>query len=335
MCPPFDDNPGGTGELQAIYHVARDQATRAREEPGSRVGDTEWAICHKYGISYNKFRSMNGLPSRESQPNLVIQVGRRYVVGYKRVPTFNWVNAFNRPRPDSGNSVTTISQPTINTDVPPADPVPRPVPDIQPVTPTPPPTPPPPRITEARFRASALKASQPLIDYMKSWERPPLVNGRISGQVFRDTKGSMTIGFGHWIKEEEKRQWAAYDPEQGGRREMSLSEMEQLFKDDVYRLAEVEVKKRFANKLRQQEYDALVDLAFHRGGGALRDSGLESYMNSVSNGRYDENRIEKAFMKYAYWYNRNTGQWDYVAGFEKRRKEELDMFLRGRYTLHR
>ncbi|MCB0621657.1 MAG: lysozyme, partial [Saprospiraceae bacterium] len=158
--------------------------------------------------------------------------------------------------------------------------------------------------------------------------------GRISGQVFRDTKGSLTIGYGHYIKEEEKWNWAAYDPEQGGTRELSIAEMEALFRQDVQRLAEADVKKRFSVPLLQQEYDALVDFTFHRGAGALRDSDLEGYINSVPDGNFDYGVIQDNFMKYAFWFNRNTNQWEYVEGFAKRRREEIDMFRYGRYTLH-
>ncbi|MCB0707076.1 MAG: LysM peptidoglycan-binding domain-containing protein [Saprospiraceae bacterium] len=312
MAPPIDENPTfGNEKNVPIYHIARDMATRSLEEPGTRVGDTEWAICHKHGITYDRFRSLNGLPSRERQPNLTIQVGRKYLVGYKKMPVIIWSTDTNT----SGN----------------VTPTPRPQPVVPP---KPVPAPPPPVPVDQRKLPTQMKASQPLIDYMKSWERPPIRNGRISGQVFRDTKGSMTIGYGHWIKEEERSRWAAFDPEMGGTREMTLSEMEQLFREDVQRLAEIEVHKRFKNKLRQGEYDALVDLAFHRGGGSLRDSGLESYMNSISSGQYDTGQIKDAFMKYAFWFNRTTGQWEFVAGFEKRRKEELNMFLFGQYTLH-
>ncbi|MBR9920759.1 MAG: LysM peptidoglycan-binding domain-containing protein [Bacteroidetes bacterium] len=311
MAPPIDDNPNfGNEKLVPIYHIARDRATRQLEEPGTRVGDTEWAICHKHGITYDRFRNLNNLPSRSQSPNITIRVGHKYIVGYRKMPVVIWST-------DSTSSNTT--------------PTPRP----QPV-PLPKPKPVPPPVVQVNFRKKPreLSASQPLIDYMKSWERPPIVNGRISGQVFRDTKGSATIGYGHWIKDHELSKWAAYDPRQGGTRSMSMDQMIQLFKDDVKRLAEVEVHKRFHVKLTQGEYDALVDLAFHRGGGALRDSGLEGYMNSISDGNYSANRIKDCFMKYAYWFNRNTGQWEFVAGFEKRRREELDMFLHSKYTLH-
>ena len=315
MTPPFDDQPEfGNEKRVPIYHVARDQATRQLEEPGTRVGDTEWAICHKHGITYDRFRSLNGLPPRHLQPNITIQVGKKYIVGYRKMPVVIWTT-------DTGNTETSPTQPPVR---------PQPVPPPKPT-----PAPPPPTPVDLRKPASQLRASQPLIDYMKSWERPPKVNGRISGQVFRDTKGSLTIGYGHWIKDEDKYKWRDYDPYQGGRKSMTLAEMETLFRNDVDRLAEVEVRKRFRNKLRQGEYDALVDLAFHRGGGALRESGLESYMNSISSGQYDPVKIKDCFMKYAFWYNRNTGEWEFVAGFEKRRKEEINMFLHAQYTLHR
>ncbi|MCB0644068.1 MAG: hypothetical protein KDC44_20625, partial [Phaeodactylibacter sp.] len=171
--------------------------------------------------------------------------------------------------------------------------------------------------------------------YMKSWERPPLVNGQINGRVFRDTKGGLTIGYGHYIPEHEKWKWRDYDPEQGGTREMTLLDMENLFKRDVDLLAEVEIRKRFKVRLLQQEYDALVDFTFHRGGGALRESGLEGYINTISDGRYDYDKIKDQFMKYAFWFNQTTQQWEFVEGFSKRRKEEINMFQFGIYTLHR
>ena len=188
--------------------------------------------------------------------------------------------------------------------------------------------------TPTRQLPTRLRVSKPAVDYMKSWERPPKVNGRISGAVFRDTKGGKTIGYGHFIKAEEEPRWAAYDPELGGSMELSLSQMEDLFREDVDRLAEADIRKRIRVPLRQHEYDALVDFVFHRGAGALRQSGLESYINTVSNGVFDYNKITDCFMVYAFWFNRNTNSWEYVEGFAKRRREEIDMFRYGRYTLH-
>lgn len=285
-----------------IYHQARSKIERRRSEPGARVGDTEWGICNKYNISYDCFRKWNNLPPKHVQASVVIQVGRSYIVGYQPV-----VQPQPQPQP----------QPT------------WPQPQPQPTWPQPQPQP----VSRRRY-AYELTVSDPCVAYMKSWERPPKVNGRISGQVFRDTKGSLTIGYGHYIKEEEKWNWAAYDPEQGGTRELSIAEMEALFRQDVQRLAEADVKKRFSVPLLQQEYDALVDFTFHRGAGALRDSDLEGYINSVPDGNFDYGVIQDNFMKYAFWFNRNTNQWEYVEGFAKRRREEIDMFRYGRYTLH-
>jgi GH24 family phage-related lysozyme (muramidase) len=286
-----------------IFHVARSKQQRRRDEPGARVGDTEWGICNKYGITFNCFRKWNDLPNKFQQANVVIVVGKKYVVGFQDKPAV---------------------QPIVVT-------------PVQPPTTTPPPTEEPrPQVQPDRFRRmpSELRASQPLIAYMHSWERPPMVNGRITGQAFRDTKGSLTIGYGHWIREEDKHKWAEYDPAQGGRKSLTMAEMEDLFRQDVDRLAEADLRRMIDVKLRQHEYDAMVDFVFHRGAGSFRQSGLESYINSVPDGRFNYDIILDNLMKYAFWFNRSTQQWDWVEGFAKRRREEYDMFKNARYTLH-
>jgi len=309
--PNFSNPPGQT----PIYHVARNQAQRQREEPNARVGDTEWGICNKYNITYAKFREWNGLPPKEIQSTITIEVGRKYIVGFKAAPV---VNPTPTPKPQPVQPPVIIQPPVVK-------PTPKP-----PVTPTPAPPP----VTNNRRWPQELRSSPPLIDYMKSWERPPLVNGQITGRVFRDTKGGLTIGYGHFIPENEKGKWRDYDPEQGGTRELTMAEMEDLFRRDVDLLAEVEIRKRFTVRLLQQEYDALVDFTFHRGGGALRESGLEGYINSVPNGNFNYDIIKDCFMKYAFWFNQATQQWEFLEGFKKRRQEEINMFQFGIYTLH-
>lgn len=319
-----------------IYHTARTKYQRQTEEPGALSGDTEWSICKKYGITYYQFRKWNQLPPREVAPNIIISPGVQYVVGYHQQTS-------PQPQPQPDPPVT-ITPPVVQ-------PNPQPQPDTRPKPvwedpfgndkpqpkPQPQPAPrpvPPPQPVNQRRPATSFTASSRLVDYMKSWERPPMVNGQISGQVFRDRFGSMTIGYGHWIKEEEAWKWRDYDPQQGGRRELSMLEMIDLFKQDIAILAEAEVKKRFTTHLLQQEFDALTDLAFHRGGGALRNSGLEDYINRTPSGQFDYNIIRQSFMKHAYRLDTNTNQWTHVPGFEKRRKEEINMFQFGIYTLH-
>ena len=116
---------------------------------------------------------------------------------------------------------------------------------------------------------------------------------------------------------------------------MTMDQMEALFREDVSRLSEADIKRRILVPLKQQEYDALTDFVFHRGGGALLQSGLQTYINSKPNGNFDYGEIQDCFMLYAFWFNPATGQWEYNPGFEKRRWEEIDMFRYGKYTLHR
>ncbi|MEM1217895.1 MAG: LysM peptidoglycan-binding domain-containing protein [Bacteroidota bacterium] len=320
-----------------IYHTARTKSQRQAAEPGALAGDTEWSICKKFGITYYQFRKWNKLPPREVVPNLIISAGLKYIVGYQQQAAPNpqpnpqpQPQPQPNPQPQPKPNPRPVWEDPFNNNRPNPQPQPRPQPQPQP-NPQPQPQPQP---VNQRKSATSFSSSDRLIDYMKSWERPPMVNGRISGQVFRDRFGSMTIGFGHWIKEEEAWKWRDYDPQQGGRRELSMLEMIDLFKQDVAILAEAEVKKRFKTPLLQQEFDALTDLAFHRGGGALRNSGLEDYINRTPNGKFDYNIIRQSFMKHAYRLDRNTNQWTHVPGFEKRRKEEINMFQFGIYTLH-
>jgi lysozyme len=295
---PLRDSCGST-DGQPIYHKARTAQERRQEEPTVRVGDTEFSICKKYNIRPNCFRLWNNLPAQSRQATIVISAGKNYIVGYKAKPVV-------------------VTPPT---------PPPPPKPEPEPSTP-------PPQYTTERRMPTGWYTSEPCLAYMRSWERPPLVNGRISGQVFRDTKGSLTIGFGHFIKDEERYRWAAYDPELGGRLELTMQQMEALFREDVSRLAEADVKRRIQVPLRQHEFDALVDFVFHRGAGALLESGLQTYINSKPRGDFDYSEIQDCFMLYAFWFNPQTGQWEHNAGFEKRRWEEINMFRYGKYTLH-
>ncbi|MBK7410588.1 MAG: hypothetical protein IPL49_07900 [Saprospirales bacterium] len=290
----------GSTDGEPISHKARTTAQRQREEPGVRVGDTEYSICKRFNITPGCFRMWNGLPKQSEQATVTISAGRDYIVGYKAKPP------------------TTVT--------------PIPVTPPKPVTPQPTPMPTP--ITGTRRIPADLSVSEPCLAYMRSWERPPVVNGQITGKVFRDTKGSLTVGFGHFIKEEEKQPWAAYDPEQGGRQELTMAQMVDLFHADVSRLSEADIKRRIYVPLLQHEYDALVDFVFHRGAGALLQSGLQTYLNSKPNGNFDYGEIQDCFMLYAFWFNQATGQWEHNAGFEKRRWEEIDMFRYGKYTLH-
>ncbi|MCB9284899.1 MAG: hypothetical protein H6563_12550 [Lewinellaceae bacterium] len=298
-----DPNLGhcGSTDGEPIVHKARTAAQRRREEPGVRVGDTEYSICKRFNITPGCFRLWNGLPKQSQQATITISAGRDYVVGYKAKPPV---------------TVTPPTQPV----TPPQPPPPTPV------TPSP--------STSFRRMPTELSVSDACIAYMRSWERPPKVNGQLTGRVFRDTKGSLTVGFGHYIKEEDKQQWAAYDPEQGGWRELTMDQMIELFHADVSRLSEADIKKRIFVPLLQHEYDALVDFVFHRGAGALLQSGLQNYINSKPNGNFDYGEIQDCFMLYAFWFNQATGQWEHNPGFEKRRWEEIEMFRYGRYTLH-
>jgi len=293
---PHLDHCGST-DGEPIVHKARNAAERRREEPSVKVGDTEYSICKKFNITPGCFRKWNNLPKQSVQATIPIAAGKAYIVGYKVKPP------------------STVTPPPVT---PPA--------------PTPTPTTPP--VSGVRRMPTELWVSEPCLTYMRSWERPPKVNGVITGRIFKDSKGSLTIGFGHFIKPEERWRWAAYDPEQGGTQEMTMDQMEALFREDVHRLAEADLKKRIFVPLKQQEYDALTDFVFHRGAGALLQSGLQTYINSKPNGNFDYAEIQDCFMLYAFWFNPATGQWEYNAGFEKRRWEEIDMFRYGRYTLH-
>jgi GH24 family phage-related lysozyme (muramidase) len=305
MSPVNDPNTG-----IPIYHTARSFEQRKREEPNARTGDTEWSICNQYGITYLRFRLWNNLPSREQQESLIIQVGRRYIVGYKAAPT---APVFT-PRPGGQGGMSGGGSSSAGGHTSPAGGG---------------------STAGLRKMPAEWTMSQPLIDYMKSWERPPLKDGRITGHAYRDTKGGLTIGFGRFIPPHEEHKWAAYNPEQGGTRELSMDEMMAMYREDVDRLAAADLRRMILVRLRQHEFDALIDFVFHRGAGALRDSGLQAHINSRPNGDFDANIIRDSFMKYAAWFDRNTGQWVPNAGFEKRRKEEIDMFLNARYTLHR
>ena len=185
-----------------------------------------------------------------------------------------------------------------------------------------------------RFNPYDLFPSQKLINYIKSWERPSDGKGEFTTQIFRDTNGHRTIGYGHYINDAEYPQWTEYDPEIGGTKQLSPQEIEALFKKDIEERGSIFVQKYITTYLSQGEFDALTDLVFHRGHRSLIDSGLKGYLNSVPDGNFDPQTITDCFMIYAEWENAQTGQMEPNAGFLKRRNEELDMFFHDKYTLH-
>lgn len=301
-----------------VTFVARSASERKKEEPNAPMGDTEWSICHKFGITDAEFRKWNRLPMSGF---VTILAGEEYIVGWKKKafekkekPKSNdqdpWSGAFT----DFEEPVRTNPHPTW---------IFKREKDLK-------------NMSSKQFKlAKQLFPSISVQDYIKSWERPPGMDGG-HGQIFRDTKGMRTIGFGHFIPDSEYSIWKAYDPEIGGQRSLTKREMDDLFKKDLEERAAVHVRKLLGNlKLSQGQFDAILDLVYHRGPSAPLKCGLSDYLQRTLNKDIDPDKVRACFHYYDFWDNHKTGAREFNAGFKKRRLQELDMFFNDKYTLHK
>ena len=302
-----------------VTFVARSSAERKLENPKAPMGDTEWSICNKFGTTDVEFRKWNDLPLHG---HVTIHAGNSYVVGWKKkdfednkepetdFDSDPWADAFS----DIQEPIRTNPHPNwiFKQDKDVSNSV----------------------VGKNIKLAKYLKPSIPLQDYIKSWERPPGMSGG-HGQIFRDTKGMRTIGYGHYIPDQEYALWKDYDPETGGYKFLTQIDMDALFNKDLEERSAIHVRKLLGNlKLSQGQFDAIVDLVFHRGASAPLKCGLSDYLQRTRNENNDAEKIRACFNYYDFWDNRKTGGREFNAGFKKRRLQELDMFFHGQYTLH-
>ena len=313
--------------------VARSLEERKVAEPHAQLGDTEWSICHRFGISSFEFRKWNEFdPSKAS----LIKAGEEYVVGWEK-------KSFQNKPPSSGEQNEPIKHIGSDSSDEEEEKDEWGEIDFEPIRTSPFPDWilksdrdfPDHNITKPILKfARDLRPSIRLQEYIRSWERPP-GGAHMTGQIFRDTRGKRTIGFGHYINDIEYPEWVDYDPERGGDKFLSLNQMEDLFYKDLEKLAAEPVRRLFGNlRMRQGQFDALVDLVFHRGGRSPVICGLHDYLQETKNVNNNEAKIRACFHYYDFWDNRETGERIFMEGFKKRRNQELDMFFDDIYTLH-
>ena len=142
-----------------------------------------------------------------------------------------------------------------------------------------------------------MKTSQAGIDLIKSFEGLRLT-------AYADPVGVWTIGYGHTAGVKEGDQ-------------ISQSQAEDLLRADLEEFEEG-VRDAVQVSLTQQQFDALVSLAFNVGLGAFRRSTLRRRLNA---GDY-----EGAAQEFARW---NMAGGRVLHGLTKRRAAERDMFLSG------
>jgi GH24 family phage-related lysozyme (muramidase) len=303
---------------EKVIFKARSAAERKMQEPQAPMGDTEWSICNKFGITDAEFRKWNGLPL---SGHVTIHAGTEYIVGWKKKDFADQPIEDKKDEDPWMDAFSDVSEPVR------VNPLPswiyKQPQDLSP-----------PKRNSYLKLASNLKPSIPLQDYIKSWEKPPGQDAG-HGQIFRDTKGMRTIGYGHYIPDEEYPKWKDYDPEIGGFKYLTLADMDELFAEDLEERSAKHVRRLLGNlRLTQGQFDAIVDLVYHRGPSAPLKCGLSDYLQRTQNKNNDPDKIRACFHYYDYWDNRATGIREFNAGFKKRRNEELDMFFHGQYTLH-
>ena len=157
-----------------------------------------------------------------------------------------------------------------------------------------------------RMPASGLNVSDDLIDHLKIWETYVPV-------VTDDGFGNPTGGYGHV----EGIGDAWYDG-----MAVPKSYADQLIRND-YREAERAIKRKLGNlPLKQNEFDALVDLAFNVGATDLNEENSPSLNKAIRESNYDE--IGNNLV-----YRKSNGK--IVRGLENRSDSRVNLFNNGQY----
>lgn len=150
-----------------------------------------------------------------------------------------------------------------------------------------------------------LSSSPALINFVCGWEK-------FAAKPYRDQGGLWTWGYGHLQKKGEV--MPVRINEQEGARIMALDLMD----------AERAVRKGAKVKLTQQQFDALVSLAFNCGAAAVVGSTLMGLLN--------QGWVEKAAEQFMRWNKvRIKGVLSQSNGLTKRRAAEKRIFVEGVY----
>ena len=149
-----------------------------------------------------------------------------------------------------------------------------------------------------------------------------------TGKYITEYKKGATIGWGHWIKNEEE----------FNRYKDGITEQEAIrLKQQDLKEAEEKVRKHIKVPITQDMCNALVSRAYNGGEGALtaQDNGsrfIADYINSGRKLNFDNpDKDTKLFI--AAYQRLDTTQHRYMRGVEYRRERELDM-MKHDYTEH-
>ena len=126
--------------------------------------------------------------------------------------------------------------------------------------------------------------------------------------------GGATIGYGHLIASDE---WHLYE------KGINESQAENLFSDDLAPFVEA-VNESVMAQISQQQFDAMVMLAFNIGIGAFKTSSALKLINDP-NARTDYDSLESA------WKAWNKSQGEVNQGLVNRRNAEWNVYSKGVY----
>ena len=162
--------------------------------------------------------------------------------------------------------------------------------------------------------------SQLGLKYIKSWEDISLTSyDAIPGT------GDWTIGWGHKLQE--------YS---GQKRNPNISitqeEADQWFEDDINRMLDTTFTSFLEDNnitLTPNQYDAMLSFTFNYGENSWGPDGMTVMKNFLIAGNYTEEASKKAFQFYIDKTPRSQ------AGNVQRRKDEIEMFLYGKYNYHK
>jgi len=144
-------------------------------------------------------------------------------------------------------------------------------------------------------------ASPELFDFIIGWEKCVLT-------PYHDGGGVLTCGVGH----------TGLDIVEG--EEWTQERADNALKRDV-RVRELILRPFLHRTPTQQQWDALVSLAFNCGSAAIGNSGLMA--------RFNSNLDDECALRFLLW-NKDNGE--IIPGLTKRREAEMNIYLHGDYS---
>lgn len=149
------------------------------------------------------------------------------------------------------------------------------------------------------------RTSQAGIDFIKTFEGLEL-------KAYKDVAGLWTIGYGHLIKPSEQHLIGTT---------LTQKQAEDLLRDDLKQFENGVNQTITQVKLKQNEFDALVSLAFNIGVGAFRASSLARNINAKTT-------PDLIRARWIVWNKaRVNGVLQEVRGLTRRREAEIEMYF--------